>query len=77
MAKLAFNSKFSESHFFKNLDVFVGLSGGADSIALLHYLNEMNKSNEIRYVNAIHVKHGNTQESVSYTHMTLPTTLVL
>ena len=37
------NSKFSKSHFSKNLDVFVGLSGGADSIALVHYLNEMNK----------------------------------
>ena len=63
MAKLAFNSKFSESHFFKNLDVFVGLSGGADSIALLHYLNEMNKSNEIGSLKAIHVNHGYSPES--------------
>ena len=63
MAKLAFNSKFSESHFFKNLDVFVGLSGGADSIALLHYLNEMNKSNEIGSIKAIHVNHGYSPES--------------
>ena len=63
MAKLAFNSKFSESHFSKNLDVFVGLSGGADSIALLHYLNEMNKSNEIGSLKAIHVNHGYSPES--------------
>ena len=63
MAKLAFNSKFSESHFSKNLDVFVGLSGGADSIALLHYLNEMNKSNEIGSLQAIHVNHGYSPES--------------
>ena len=63
MAKLAFNSKFSESHFSKNLDVFVGLSGGADSIALLHYLNEMNKSSEIGSLQAIHVNHGYSPES--------------
>ena len=63
MAKLAFNSKFSESHFSKNLDVFVGLSGGADSIALLHYLNEMNKSDEIGSLKAIHVNHGYSPES--------------
>ena len=63
MAKLAFNLKFSESHFSKNLDVFVGLSGGADSIALLHYLNEMNKSSEIGSLQAIHVNHGYSPES--------------
>ena len=63
MAKLAFNLKFSESHFSKNLDVFVGLRGGADSIALLHYLNEMNKSSEIGSLQAIHVNHGYSTES--------------
>ena len=63
MAKLAFNLKFSESHFSKNLDVFVGLSGGADSIALLHYLNEMNKSNEIGFSSSNSCNHGYSPES--------------
>ena len=63
MAKLALNSKFSKSHFSKNLDVYVGLSGGADSIALLHYLNKIKESNEIGSLKAIHVNHLYSPES--------------
>ena len=52
--------------------VAVGVSGGADSMALLHVLLELKDEYGMNII-ACHVNHG--IRAVSYTHLTLPTIL--